>query len=155
MKTSGTVETGRLQSNLRKACGGKRFSLSGALAFTTIMLLTTESILTGENAAKEYEAVGWGENNSSQATPPTGTDYLAIAAGDFYSLALKADGSIVAWGIDDYGQASPPAGNDFVAISAGIQHGLALKTDGSIVGWGRNNYGQATPPVGNDLIAID
>ena len=58
--------------------------------------------------------VGWGDNYCSQATPPEGNDFVAIAAGWIHSLALKADGFIVAWGNDWYGQATPPDGNDFI-----------------------------------------
>jgi hypothetical protein len=79
---------------------------------------------------------------------------VAVSAGLFHSLALKADGSIVGCGRDHYGQATPPSGNDFVAISAGENHSLALKADGSIVGWGSNWLGQATPPSGNDFVAV-
>ena len=84
---------------------------------------------------------------------------MAIAAGLKYSLALKADGSIVGWGYNGYGQATPPEGDDFLAIAAGRKHSLALKSDGSIVGWGssdfgRQNFDQVTPPAGNDFIAI-
>src|SRR5205085_9924528 len=34
----------------------------------------------------------------------------AIAAGEFHSLALKRDGTVVAWGDDRYGQADVPSG---------------------------------------------
>jgi len=84
----------------------------------------------------------------------SGNDFVAIAAGFGYSLALKSDGSIVGWGNNLYGQATPPDGNDFVAIDAGRNHSLALKSDGSIVGWGSNASGKATPPAGNDFVAI-
>src|SRR4030042_1164476 len=76
------------------------------------------------------------------------SNFTAIAAGEWHSLALKSDGSIVGWGSNYYGQASPPDGNDFVAIAAGWQHSLALKSDGSIVGWGLNNYGPAISTAG-------
>jgi hypothetical protein len=72
-------------------------------------------------------AVGWGLNDSGQATPPSGNDFVAVSAGDYHSLALKADGSIVGWGLNNHGQATPPSGNDFVAISAGAGHSLAIK----------------------------
>ncbi|MBN1392082.1 MAG: hypothetical protein JW947_04685, partial [Sedimentisphaerales bacterium] len=55
------------------------------------------------------------------------TDFVAVAAGYYHSLALKSDGTIVGWGYDGYGQATPPAGNDFVAVAAGGYHSLALK----------------------------
>jgi len=102
----------------------------------------------------EGSIVGWGYNYIGQATPPPGNDYVAIAAGDSHSLALKSDGSIEGWGYNYFDQATPPLGNDYVAIAAGDFHSLALKSDGSIEGWGYNDYGQATPPVGNDYVAI-
>ncbi|UCC22719.1 MAG: hypothetical protein JSW23_01220 [Planctomycetota bacterium] len=98
--------------------------------------------------------VGWGDNRSGQAAPPSGDDFVAVAAGRHHSLALKADGSIVGWGNDDYGQATPPWGNDFVAVSAGQYYSVALRAEGTIVGWGRNDDGQATPPTGNDYVAV-
>jgi hypothetical protein len=88
--------------------------------------------------------------------PYHGNRYVAIAAGDYHSLALKYDGSIVGWGNDDFGQARPPGGDDFIALAAGAagSHSLALRSDGSIVGWGDDQYGQATPPAGNDFVAL-
>jgi len=86
--------------------------------------------------------------------PPDGSDFVAIAAGGYHSLALKSDGSIVGWGYNGSGRATPPDGNKFVAIAAGRYHSLALKSDGSIVGWGYNGSGRATPPDGNDFVAI-
>jgi len=99
--------------------------------------------------------ISWGV---SQAID--GNDYIAIAAGEFHSLALKKDASVVGWGNNGFGQAGPPDGNNYKAIAAGAFHSLALKKDGSIVGWGANidwngnPCGQATPPAGDAFIAI-
>jgi peptidoglycan/xylan/chitin deacetylase (PgdA/CDA1 family) len=79
---------------------------------------------------------------------------MAISAGGYHSLGLKADGTIVGWGDNVSNQASPPSGNNYVKIAAGGFHSLALRSDGSIVGWGANYYGQATPPAGNNFIDI-
>ncbi|WP_211248919.1 PxKF domain-containing protein, partial [Deinococcus frigens] len=53
----------------------------------------------------------------------------AIAAGQYHSLALKSDGSVVGWGDNYYGQATSPAGlTGVTAIAAGGRHSLALFT---------------------------
>ena len=97
--------------------------------------------------------IGWGEQavNSGDFAR---NDFVGIAAGGGYSLALKSDDSIVGWGRNDHLQASPPDGNDFMAFAAGEHHSLALRSDGSIVCWGGNWYGQAAQPAGNDFVAI-
>jgi alpha-tubulin suppressor-like RCC1 family protein len=78
----------------------------------------------------------------------------AIAAGDYYSLALKEDGTIVAWGNNSYGQLGDGTTNErntpvqvqnlggVKVISAGRAHSLALKEDGTVVAWGYNQFGQ-------------
>jgi hypothetical protein len=88
--------------------------------------------------------------------PAPNQDFIALAAGDYHSLGLKTDGSIVAWGYDDEGQCSVPAPNaDFIALAAGGHHSLGLKADGSIVAWGSNGSSQCTVPAPNaDFIAL-
>ena len=74
----------------------------------------------------------------------------------YYSLALKADGTVVGWGDNSYGQTNIPAGlTNVVAIAAGDYHSLALKADGTVVGWGDNSYGQTNIPAGlTNVVAI-
>ena len=81
---------------------------------------------------------------------------MGIAAGYNFSLALKADGTVVGWGDNTYGQTTIPAGlSNVVAIAAGYYHSLALKADGTVVGWGRNTRGQTTIPAGlTNVVAI-
>jgi hypothetical protein len=70
-----------------------------------------------------------GDNGFGQAAPPSGNDFVAIAAYHWHSLALKADGSIIGWSDNSYCQADPPSGNNFVAIAAGGLHSLAIKEE--------------------------
>jgi hypothetical protein len=97
--------------------------------------------------------VGWGWGDYGQTTIPQPTGGLsgvtAIAAGQYHSLALKSDGTVVGWGADWNDQTTIPAGlSGVTAIAAGGSHSLALKRDGTVVGWGDNWAGQTTIPAG-------
>jgi alpha-tubulin suppressor-like RCC1 family protein len=94
--------------------------------------------------------VGWGNNESGQATVPSGlSNVVAIAAGNSHSLALTAEGRVVAWGDNGDGQITVPSGlSNAVGIAAGDSHSLALTAEGRVVGWGNNESGQTTVPSG-------
>ncbi len=107
--------------------------------------------------AGSQTVTGFGENSSGQQAPPSGLDdVIAIAAGQFHSLVLRADGRITGWGADWAGQSTAPTGiAPAVAIAAGGHHSLALQADGTITAWGRNDEGQCAG-AGNltDVAAI-
>jgi alpha-tubulin suppressor-like RCC1 family protein len=84
-------------------------------------------------------------------------DILAIATGEWHSLAIKKDGTVWAWGENSTGQLGNETSGkdkysyvpvqvkgikDVLAISAGSYHSLALKKDGTVWGWGANARGQ-------------
>ena len=87
-----------------------------------------------------------------------GSGVVGVAAGQFHSLALRADGSVLAWGHNRSGQlgsgdvdpyVSTPvsvsglgAGSGVVAVDADGAHNLAVRADGSVIGWGDDRYGQ-------------
>ncbi|MBN1816148.1 MAG: right-handed parallel beta-helix repeat-containing protein [Sedimentisphaerales bacterium] len=108
-------------------------------------------LLSPSTPSYAAEIVGWGYQKTPNATLSQVTQ---IAAGGSFSIALKADGTLVGWGLNDYNQATPPTGNNYVAITSGRYSCVALKNDGSIVGWGASSNSQITPPEGNDYIAI-
>jgi len=74
--------------------------------------------------------------------------FIAVAAGSWYSLALKNDGTVWAWGglsslgdgttTDRWVPVQVQGLSGIVAIAAGARHGLALKSDGSAWDWGWN-----------------
>jgi hypothetical protein len=52
---------------------------------------------------------------------------VQIAAGYLYSLALRADGSIVSWGDDSFGQVTnTPSGPGYSRLAAGYYHCVAI-----------------------------
>ena len=133
----------------------------------------------------------WGDNSSGElgdgTTVPrlrpvqiaTLSEVTAIAAGGrFFSVALKADGTVCTWGENALGQlgdgtntprlrpVSVPGLTGIKAIAAGRAHVLALRRDGDVYAWGWNSIGQLgdgtqidrTRPVAvrnvNDAVAI-
>jgi hypothetical protein len=69
----------------------------------------------------------WGANRFGQCNVPAGDDFVAVAAGHFHVLALKADGTLLAWGSNTQRQCNVPIDNRFVAIAAGFSHSLGLR----------------------------
>ena len=124
-------------------------------------------------------AFAWGDNETGELgdntttrrylpVPVTATGVLAgktvvaLAAGDFHSLALRSDGTVAAWGYNFFGEVGdntttnrqvPVAvnaaagvsalyGKTVVAIAAGGSHSLALCSNGTVAAWGYNGDGE-------------
>ena len=105
--------------------------------------------------------IGWYESKNTpvqviDSTDSTGylTEVIAIAAGDFYSIALKSDGTVWTWGRNWHGQLgdgttegkSTPVQvsglTNVIFIDGGNAHILAIKGDGTVWSWGGNWSGQ-------------
>jgi len=94
--------------------------------------------------------MGWG----SQVMPNLSFIHNAVdvAAGQFFSLGLKDDGTLLSWG--QYSNLPTPNAN-FTTIACGISHKLALKSNGMVIAWGSNIVGECDVPNPNtDFVAI-
>ena len=103
------------------------------------------------------KVLAWGNNTSGQANVLDDlTTVVAVAGGQFHSLALKSDGTVAAWGYNGSGQLNVPYGlNNVVSVAGGYNHSLALKSDGTVAAWGNNTYGQTNVPDGlNNVVTL-
>ncbi len=136
-------------------------------------------------AAGEYHSLGiqtdgtlwaWGNNYYGQLgvgilsnqSPPYGTNspqqiladmkWLAVAAGESHTVALRMDGTLWSCGDNRYGQLGTPPGPyrarqvepvnaRWKAVAAGHRHTVAVLTDGTLWAWGSNRSGQLGQPV--------
>ena len=66
------------------------------------------------------------------------SNVVAVAAGQYHTLAVKQDGSVIAWGDNSAGQSQPPMLTNAVAVAGGTLFSVALKADGTLAGWGND-----------------
>ena len=100
-----------------------------------------------------------GDGSTTNRTTPVSvsgiTNAVAIAAGEYHSLALLADGTVKAWGSNSVGElgdgttttnrtipVSVSGITNAVAIAAGEYHSLVLLADGTVKAWGYNINGE-------------
>lgn len=93
--------------------------------------------------------IPWGDNSGGQTNAPIDLeDVVAVSGGDYHTLALRHDGSLIAWGCNGDQQTNVPiSGLKFVAIASGAAHNLAIQQNGDVMAWGRNDVGQTTVPA--------
>ena len=125
--------------------------------YTVLVSNSLGAVLSAKGALTVVAVASWGSNQYSPITVPlTLSNVVAVAAGNFHSVALRADGTVVAWGDNSYGQALVPAGlTNVVAIAAGGDHTLALRSDGTVAAWGSNSQDETNvQPVLNNIVAV-
>ena len=110
----------------------------------------------GTSRPRNYVAA-WGANTHGQCDVPFDLgDVIAVAAGEYHTLAVRTDGTVAAWGQNTSGQTEVPTGlRDVVAVAAGQAHSLALRANGTVAAWGNSSSGVNTVPEGlADVTAI-
>jgi len=113
----------------------------------------------------------WGDNSNGQLGDGTtisksspvqvatgGTNWKQVSVGDYFTVAIKTDGTLWTWGINDKGQLANGTSSSFPYISspvqsiyntvtwkqvsAGRQYAGGIKTDGTLWMWGYNQVSQ-------------
>ena len=136
--------------------------LSGVTAIATsashsLALLAGGSVMAW--GGNDYGDLGDGSTKPSEAPVavrlPRGASATAVSAGEYDSLALLSNGTVLAWGYNFSGQLGDgttassdlpvavalPGGAHAIAISAGWEESTALLSDGSVIAWGNNSLG--------------
>ena len=126
--------------------GGYAITVTNAAGSTNLSWGTMVSALPGMVEA-------WGANGSGEcARPVTLTNATAIAAGDYHSVAVTDNGTVLQWGqysdgTNFYAVGSPPSSSNLVAVAASLGHDIALTANGSVTNWGLTNDVANTLPT--------
>jgi alpha-tubulin suppressor-like RCC1 family protein len=91
-----------------------------------------------ELPAETFTVAFDGNNDYGQINVPYGlSNAIAVAAGGYFSLALRNNGTVIGWGDNTYGETNIPAGlSNVVSIAAGQLQGVALLANGAVTNWG-------------------
>jgi len=77
-----------------------------------------------------------------------------IAAGEYHTLGLKPDGTVVAVGDGSFGRCGVGGWTDIVHIAAGGYHSVGVKSDGTVVAVGRETAGQINVGSWTDVVQV-
>ena len=77
-----------------------------------------------------------------------------IAAGEYHTVGLRADSTVVAVGSDASGQCDVDDWVGVIQVAAGGSHTVGLKFDGTVVAVGDNSYGQCNVSGWEDVIQV-
>jgi len=115
------------------------FSTNGLVTFGGSVLTNVIGVAAG-NFSLILRAGGSPAALGDNRIPGDLSNVVAIAAGGFYSLALRLDGTVAAWSSSPWAETEVPAGlSNVVAIATGdgdYEHSMALKRDGTVIVWG-------------------
>ena len=79
---------------------------------------------------------------------------FGIAAGENFSLAIRANGLVKGWGANELGQCNVPTSVGIVRkVACGYAHSLAIQLSGQLVAWGDNQNGQLNVPAGLGVVS--
>ena len=77
-----------------------------------------------------------------------------IRAGEYHTVCLKSDGTVVAVGDNSKGQCDVSGWRDIVSVSAGESHTVGLKSDGTVIATGDRSYGRCNVYGWRDIVSI-
>ncbi len=117
-------------------------------------------IISGKVSVSVLQVLVWSNLPFNMPTnvPPDFTNAVAVAAGNYHVLALKADGRVATWANHYYAALAtnvPASVTNVVAIAAGRNSSMAHRANGSVVVWGDNSFGITNVPASvSNVMAI-
>jgi alpha-tubulin suppressor-like RCC1 family protein len=126
--------------------------------YSSFAIKNGDLFVTGRN---DYGQLGTGNTTNLSSPVQVGSNWSDVATNaglnNFFTVAIKTDGTLWSWGRNGYGQLGRSLATNTTPVSSPVQIGTdtnwssvnvgrtfvhAIKTDGTLWAWGRNNYRQ-------------
>ena len=95
-----------------------------------------------------------GTVQTTSSTQPDWTNIVAVEAGLFYEVGLKADGTVVLTDPSLLESSDIADWTGIAAIGAGCFHVIGVRMDGTVTAVGDNQYGQCDVDEWTDVVAV-
>ncbi|MCL2500349.1 MAG: hypothetical protein FWE90_08440 [Defluviitaleaceae bacterium] len=100
------------------------------------------------------KAVGLNEDGQCNTITYDWRDMAAVSAGAFFTVGLRADGTVIGTGRNDFGQRDFLGWREVVAVSAGVRHTVALRADGTCLSAGQNKHGECNVRHWRNIVKV-
>lgn len=113
-----------------------------------IQFAASESWSCMISGSSEVELLAFGFRTDAWLKPPVPQlNFMRMAVGRYFGLAIDRIGRIYHWGDNRLGQDQVPSGlTGVVDVKAGHDFGIAVHEDGTLTMWGDNEHGQLDWP---------
>ncbi|MCL2202458.1 MAG: hypothetical protein FWB88_00765 [Defluviitaleaceae bacterium] len=81
-------------------------------------------------------------------------DMAAVAAGAYFTVGLRKDGTLVGTGCNEFKQRDFLGWREVAQVSAGARHTVALRADGTVLSTGQNKYGECDVRHWRNIVRI-
>ena len=152
-----TITTGFTASGLQAntAYDFRVTAIAGEIRMDAASITAKTAAIATPNPTKTPTPVPTAAPQTTNAPAASKSKNTRIAAGNYHTVALKADGTVLADGNNYWGQCNVGEWKNIVSIAAGEYHTVGLRSDGTVVAVGRNDYGQCSWVDGwEDVIQI-
>ena len=97
-----------------------------------------------------------GPNSDGQCHTDTydWSDIIQVSAGAYYTVGLKANGTVVGAGRNDFGQRNFAGWSNITQVSAGVRHTAGLRSDGSVLAAGYNKLGECNVTHWRNIVRV-
>ncbi len=131
--------------------------LAGGLYLCSTVSNTSSDTPDSSPSASVSASINNGEDtDDSDSSLPAlaSTSFPTIVTGNYTTIGLRADGTVVAAGSNLFGECDVGDWKDIVSVAIGRNHTVGLRSDGTVVAAGDNNYGQCNVDDWTDIVAV-